>query len=97
MRRPGWFGALLALCFAVALSFLTVPVVAIFANSSPADLVSSLGERGALDALWLSLRTTAASIATTLVIGTPAAYLLVTRSFRGKAAVVGGHARRGCG
>ena len=88
MRRPGWFGALLALCFAVALSFLTVPVVAIFANSSPADLVSSLGERGALDALWLSLRTTAASIATTLVIGTPAAYLLVTRSFRGKAAVV---------
>ena len=43
MRRPGWFGVLLALCLAVALTFLTVPVVAIFANSSPADLVVEPG------------------------------------------------------
>ncbi len=88
MRRPGWFAVLLALCLAVALTFLTVPIVAIFANSSPADLISSLGEREALDALWLSLRTTAASIAIILAVGTPAAYLLATRSFRGKALVV---------
>ncbi len=88
MRRPGWFGALLALCLAVALTFLTVPIAAIFANSSPADLISSLGERGSLDALWLSLRTTAVSIAIILAVGTPAAYLLATRSFRGKALVV---------
>jgi molybdate transport system permease protein len=88
VRRPGWFGVLLALCLAVALAFLTVPVAAIFANSSPADLISSLGERGALDALWLSLRTTSISIAIILTVGTPAAYLLATRSFRGKALVV---------
>ena len=88
MSRPGWFAALLALCLAVVLTFLTVPVVAIFADSSPADLISSLGERNALDALWLSLRTTAASIAIILAVGTPAAYLLATRSFRGKALVV---------
>jgi molybdate transport system permease protein len=88
VRRPGWFGALLALCLAVALTFLTVPVVAIFANSSPADLISSLGERGAVDALWLSLKTTSISIAIILALGTPAAYLLATRAFRGKALVV---------
>jgi molybdate transport system permease protein len=88
VRRPGWFGLALALCLAVALTFLTVPVVAIFANSSPADLISSLGEQGSLDALWLSLRTTAVSIAIILAVGTPAAYLLATRSFRGKAIVV---------
>ena len=71
-----------------ALIFLTLPVVAIFVDSSPADLIASLGEPGALDALWLSLRTTAASIAIILLVGTPAAYLLATRSFRGKAVVV---------
>jgi molybdate transport system permease protein len=88
VRRSGWFGALLALCLAAVLTFLTLPVVAIFVDSSPADLIDSLGEEGALDALWLSLRCTAAAMAIILVVGTPAAYLLATRSFRGKAAVV---------
>jgi molybdate transport system permease protein len=88
VSRHGWFGFLLALCLAVALTFLTVPVVAIFANSTPAKLISSLGERGALDALWLSLKTTSISIAIILALGTPAAYLLATRAFRGKALVV---------
>jgi molybdate transport system permease protein len=88
MSRGAWFPALLGLCLAVALTFLTLPVVAIFVDRSPADLIDALGEPGALDALWLSLRTTAASLAIILVFGTPAAYLLATRSFRGKAAVV---------
>ena len=88
MIRAVWFRALLVLCLAAALLFLTLPVVAIFVDSSPADLIDSLGEPGALDALWLSLKATAASLAINLVVGTPAAYLLATRSFRGKAAVV---------
>ncbi len=88
MRRGGWFAALLGLCLAVALVFLTLPVLAIFVESSPAELIQSLGEPGALDALWLSLRTTAISIAIILLVGTPAAYLLATRSFPGKAIVV---------
>jgi molybdate transport system permease protein len=88
VRRSGWFGALLALCLAAVLTFLTLPVVAIFVDSSPAELIDSLGEEGALDALWLSLKCTAASIAIILIVGTPAAYLLATRSFRGRALVV---------
>ena len=88
MSRAVWFPALLVLSLAAALLFLTLPVVAIFVDSSPADLIDSLGEPGALDALWLSLKATAASLAIILVVGTPAAYLLATRSFRGKAAVV---------
>jgi molybdate transport system permease protein len=83
-----WFPALLALALAVTLAFLTLPIVAIFVNSSPADLVDSLGDQGARDALWLSLRTTAAALAIIVIIGTPAAYLLATRTFRGKALVV---------
>ena len=50
--------------------------------------MDSLGEQGALDALWLSLRTTATALAVIVVVGTPAAYMLATRSFRGKALLV---------
>jgi molybdate transport system permease protein len=86
--RSLWFPALLVVALAAALTFLTLPVVAIFVDSSPGQLVDSLGEPGALDALWLSLRTTAAAMAVILVVGTPAAYLLATRSFRGRAVLV---------
>jgi molybdate transport system permease protein len=83
-----WFPAALALALAVTLAFLTLPIVAIFVDSSPADLVDSLGDQGARDALWLSLRTTGAALAIIVIVGTPAAYLLATRTFRGKALVV---------
>jgi molybdate transport system permease protein len=83
-----WFPAALALALAAALTFLTLPIVAIFVDSSPVDLIDSLGEEGALDALWLSLRTTSAALAIILIVGTPAAYMLATRSFRGKAVLV---------
>jgi molybdate transport system permease protein len=86
--RALWFPVLLVLALATALTFLTLPIVAIFVDSSPGELIDALGERGALEALWLSLRTTAASLAIILIVGTPAAYLLATRSFRGKAVVV---------
>jgi molybdate transport system permease protein len=88
MSRRSWFGALLAAALALALSFLTLPVVAVFAHTGPARLASSLGDPGARDALWLSLRTTAAALALIVAVGTPAAYLLATRSFRGRALAV---------
>jgi molybdate transport system permease protein len=83
-----WFPAALGVALAVALTFLTLPVVAIFVDSSPADLIDSLGDQAAVDALWLSLRCSTAALAIILVVGTPAAYFLATRSFRGKALVV---------
>jgi hypothetical protein len=55
-----WFPALLAAALAVVLTFLVLPVVAIFTQQPPGALLDALGEQGALDALWLSLRTTAA-------------------------------------
>jgi molybdate transport system permease protein len=87
-RRPGWFPALLVAALTLALLFLTVPVVAIFVDTGPLDLVSSLGEEGALDALRLSLLCSAVAVAVIVLVGTPAAYLLATRRFRGRAAIV---------
>ena len=68
--------------------FLLLPVVAIFVDTSPARLVASLGDDAARDALLLSLQTTGAAIALIIVIGTPAAYALATRRFRGRSVLV---------
>ena len=87
-RRPGWFAALLVAALTLALLFLTVPVVAIFVDTGPLDLVNSLGEEGALDALRLSLLCSGVAVAIIVLVGTPAAYLLATRRFRGRAAIV---------
>jgi len=87
-RRGGWFGAALVGCLAVALAFLTLPLAAIFLQSSPGDLLGSLDEPGALDALGLSLQATGIALALIVAVGTPAAWLLATRHFRGRALVV---------
>jgi molybdate transport system permease protein len=81
-RTP--FAFVLAGALAAALVFLTLPIVAIFADTPPSELVSSLGEPVAREALWLILRTTLAALAIIVVVGTPAAYLLATRRFRGR-------------
>jgi molybdate transport system permease protein len=86
--RRAWFGCAITVALAAALAFLTIPVVAIFVDSPPGDLLDALGEEGALDALWLSLKTTAAALAIIVIVGTPAAYLLATRRFRGRALVI---------
>ena len=84
----GWFGVATALALAVALTFLTLPIVALFVEQPPGRLIDALGEEGALDALWLSLRTTTAAMVLIVGIGTPAAYFLATRRFRGRSALI---------
>jgi molybdate transport system permease protein len=72
----------------VALTFLALPIAAIFVDVGPSRLISSLDDPVAVDALRLSLETTSIAIAIVLLVGTPAAYFLATRTFRGRAALV---------
>ena len=88
MNRRGPFAVLLVAALAVTLAFLILPIVAIFADTPPGDLIDSLGSDASRDALWLSLKTTLAALIVIVVVGTPAAYLLATREFRGKSVVV---------
>jgi molybdate transport system permease protein len=83
-----WFPLLLGAALAVTLAFLVLPVIAIFTHTAPGELISRLGDPAATDALRLSLETTLIAVAAIIVIGTPAAYLLATRSFPGRAVVV---------
>jgi molybdate transport system permease protein len=81
------FRAVLGVSLALVLTFLALPVVAVFTEAGPGDLVASLDDEGTLDALRLSLETSLIAVGLVVIVGTPAAYLLATRSFRGKAVV----------
>jgi molybdate transport system permease protein len=83
-----WFTALLVAALALVLAFLVLPVVAVFLDVGPARLVSSLDDPSATDALRLSLQTTLTAIVIIVATGTPAAWLLATRSFRGRELLV---------
>jgi molybdate transport system permease protein len=84
VRRPFAFIVLLWVALAAALSFLALPIIAIFVDTTPGELISSLGEPESREALWLSLRTSVTALAIIVLFGTPAAYLLATRNFRGR-------------
>ena len=64
------------------------PIAAIFLRVPPGDLLDALGSPVARDALRVTLATTLAAQAVILLVGTPAAYLLATRRFRGRSLVV---------
>ncbi|HEY8583681.1 MAG TPA: molybdate ABC transporter permease subunit [Capillimicrobium sp.] len=88
MIARAWFPALLTAALAVALAFLTLPIVAVFADTGPLALARSLDDPVAREALWLSARTTTVALALIVAVGTPAAWLLATRRFRGRSAVI---------
>ena len=73
---------------AVAVAFLALPLVAIFLRVPPVRLLRQLGNPVVVDALVVSLKTTLIAQALILVLGTPTAYLLATRRFRGRSLVV---------
>jgi molybdate transport system permease protein len=82
MRRA--FPALRVAATSLVVAFLLLPLAAIFLRVPPGDLVRALGTDVARDALRVTLVTTLAAQALVLLVGTPAAYLLATRRFRGR-------------
>jgi len=87
LSRHG-FNAVLVLAVAVAVAFLTLPIVAIFWEVGFQRLVDGLQSDIARDAFRVTLKTNAIAMALILGVGTPAAYFLATRRFRGRALVV---------
>jgi molybdate transport system permease protein len=79
---------LLVLATALSVAFLLLPVVAVFLRVSPGHLFEQLGSPVARDALLVSLKTNAIAEAIILLVGTPAAWFLARRAFRGRALVI---------
>jgi molybdate transport system permease protein len=86
VRRP--FEAFLWVACAATLVFLALPLIAIFLRTSPVELLRQLGDEAAVDAIVVSLKTSAIAHVFIIGVGTPTAYLLATRRFRGRSAVL---------
>jgi molybdate transport system permease protein len=86
-RRSAFF-FLAALATLLTLGFLFAPIVAVFSYAGPGRLLDALGDESAREALLLSLETTLTALAIVIVVGTPAAYLLASREFRGRSLVL---------
>lgn len=66
------------------LAFLLVPILAMLLRVNLGELWANLANDEVRQAIWLSLTTTALSTILGLVLGTPLAYLLARRRFRGR-------------
>jgi molybdate transport system permease protein len=69
---------------ALAVSFLVLPVVALFVKIPPGKLIDALGTSAARDALVVSIKTSLIAHLAVLVVGTPAAYAIGRNRFRGR-------------
>jgi molybdate transport system permease protein len=79
------FHATLGVSAVLGLTFLLLPVLAIFLRVSPTTLIGELDDHVVLDALVVTAKTNAIAIALLLLLGTPAAYLIATSRFPGRA------------
>jgi molybdate transport system permease protein len=82
------FAATAAVATALVLAFLVLPLVALFVHVPPGDLLHALGTQAARDALIVSVKTSAVAHVAVLLLGTPAAYALARRRFRGRSFVL---------
>jgi molybdate transport system permease protein len=72
----------------VTLTFLVLPVVALFTRVPLRDLLNALGTPAARDALVVSAKTSAIAHVSVLLVGTPAAWALARYRFRGRTLVI---------
>lgn len=84
MRRSDRAASVAAgLATLVLFGFVVTPILAIFLRVPASTLLEQLRSTVALQALWVSLRTTLIAVALIVLFGTPAAYLLATTRLRG--------------
>jgi molybdate transport system permease protein len=87
-RRPRLFEAALFCATALALTFLLLPLVAIFLRIPLGELVAQLGSGVAIDALVVTLETNLLAQALIFLLGTPTAYFIASHRFRGRALAI---------
>ncbi len=80
--------AITGIAAAVLTAFVGLPLLAIFLRVPLGTLVAQLHSPVARDALRISLKTSLTALLFIVVVGTPVAYLLGTRRFRGRTVLV---------
>jgi molybdate transport system permease protein len=82
------FTVALALAAGIALTFLALPILALFTEVPLGRVPGLLGEPAVRDALAVTARTNAIANVLIVGVGTPAAYVLAARAFRGRALAI---------
>src|SRR5215218_9064117 len=88
MRRPGAFDLLVGAAAAVALTFLALPLIALFTQVPLTDVPGLLRDPVVRDAVLVTLRTNLLADVLILALGTPTAFLLARRRFRGRSVLI---------
>lgn len=86
--RGAAFTALLSLCAGVSLTFLAIPIIALFAEAPLGRIPGLFSDPVVREILAVTVRTNLISNALILLLGTPTAYLLATRRFRGRSLAI---------
>jgi len=88
VRRTRWTNvtaaAITGIAAAVLVAFIGLPLVAIFLRVPIGTLLAQLRSSVALDALRISMKTSLVALAFIVIAGTPVAYVLGTKRFRGR-------------
>ena len=77
-----------AVVIAVVMTFLMLPIVALFTYQPVHELVNGFGAKVATDAIIVSVKTNLIAFALMIGFGTPFAYILARRHFRGRSVVI---------
>ncbi len=88
LARKQLFPAGLGLAALATATFLALPLIAIYTRVPIGRLVDQLSSRVVIDALVVSVKTTVIAQLLILLFGTPTAYLLATRRFRGRSLAI---------
>jgi molybdate transport system permease protein len=72
----------------LALAFLTLPLIALFTQVPLTDVPDLLGDPVVKDAIVVTLKTNLIADALILLLGTPTAFLLARRRFRGRTLII---------
>ena len=86
--RSVLFDGIAVLSLALCLTFLTLPLVAVFLRIPVGELIRQMASDVAVDALLVTAKTSAISQLIIVGIGTPAAYVLAMAAFRGRSFLV---------
>lgn len=73
---------------AVVMAFLLLPIVALFTYQPVHDLIDNFSAKVATDAILVSLKTNTIAFAIMIALGTPFAYVIGRRRFRGRSVVI---------
>ena len=83
-KTPDLFFSLTVLTSVIILAFVVLPLTEMILQPTWQDLWETIHDRDVLKSIWLSLYTSGLAALLSFVFGTPLAYLLARRDFKGK-------------